>query len=109
MYKIAGKWFNFGSGRDCSSPPEEIFDPAFYKDHPPQITKLEASDFEFGRVSKEDFLDKIRPTIRAYARQGIRKPKEVSRALNRAAIKTACGRTWTPRLVWFLLKYLFEK
>lgn len=54
-------------------------------------------------------LDRLGPKIRGYAKAGFKKPAEVARLLNKERIGTARGSTWSPRLVWFLLKMHYEK
>jgi hypothetical protein len=49
------------------------------------------------------------PLIRQYAREQTRKPKDVCQRLNREGHKTMAGEAWTNRLVFFLLKLLFER
>lgn len=49
------------------------------------------------------------PLIGQYAREQVRKPKEVCLRLNREGHRTMAGATWTNRLVYFLLKLLFER
>jgi hypothetical protein len=63
--------------------------------------------FHFGKNDVASFVDKIEPTVRLYARNGFRKPSDVSRLLNKEQKRTACGDMWTPRLAWFLLKLMF--
>jgi hypothetical protein len=53
------------------------------------------------------FEIQLEPIIRLYAKNGFRKPAEVSRLLNKEHRRTACGESWTPRLAWFLLKLSF--
>jgi hypothetical protein len=54
-------------------------------------------------------LDRLGPKIRAYAKAGFKKPAEVARLHNKERVGTARGSTWSPRLVWFLLKMHYEK
>lgn len=49
------------------------------------------------------------PLIGQYAREQVRKPKDVCLRLNREGHRTMAGATWTNRLVYFLLKLLFER
>ena len=74
-----------------------------------RILNSERAHFSFGSNDRETLLGKLRPVIRTYAQNGIRKPKDVSQQLNNAGHRTACGEKWTPRLTWFLLAMIFEK
>jgi hypothetical protein len=71
------------------------------------LTAAEHCHFSFGSVQEHHLLEELRPVVRAFARGGIRKPRDVARALNGAGKRTACGEHWTPRLVWFLLRKIF--
>lgn len=53
-------------------------------------------------------LEKYAPIVRDLAREGVRKPKEVSAALNRMGHRTSAKAKWTPRLTWLLLGLLFS-
>jgi hypothetical protein len=64
--------------------------------------------FRFGATSPEVLSKRLSPQIRDFARSGIRKPADVSRALNAAQVRTACGDKWTPRLVAMLLHLIFN-
>lgn len=79
------------------------------KSHP-VITMMpsEVAHFHFGAISPAAMAGKMGPFIKAYARGGFRKPKEVSRILNENQIRTACGDMWTPRLAGFLLQLIFN-
>lgn len=74
----------------------------------PLLAAGERTHFDFGANDKETFLKKLGPLIKAYAREGIRKPLEVTHALNRAGVRTARGEKWSPRLTSFLLEMVFE-
>lgn len=71
------------------------------------LTAAERCHFSFGSVEEHHLLAELRPVVRGFARGGIRKPRDVARALNGAGKRTACGEHWTPRLVWFLLSKIF--
>lgn len=73
------------------------------------LTQAERAHFESGSNDKFAFLDRLEPTIRNFAKNGFRKPKDVARLLNKAGWTTACGAQWTPRLAWFLLGFLFDE
>lgn len=74
-----------------------------------QISKEELAHFSFGERTRDAMLDELEPLLRTYARNGFKSPKDVARLLNKAGIKTACGKFWTPQLAWFLQGFLFEK
>lgn len=46
--------------------------------------------------------------LRACFKSGFTRPNEVAGLLNKAGKSTACGRPWTPHLVWGLQRFLFE-
>lgn len=72
------------------------------------LTDRERRHFCFGAITKDLLLAKLSPIVRAAAREGIRKPADVSRLLNGENIATATGDRWTPRLAWCLLRLVFE-
>lgn len=76
---------------------------------PPQITKDELKHFSFRHRSREAFLDEFEPLLRSCFKNGFTKPNDVARLLNKAGKRTACGQPWTPHLVWFLQRFLFER
>jgi hypothetical protein len=80
----------------------------FYSGTKIELTEAEVKHFHFGTNDVATFVDHIEPTIRVYAKNGFRKPADVSRLLNKENKRTACGEGWTPRLAWFLLKLLFD-
>lgn len=80
----------------------------FYSGTRIELTEAEVQHFHFGTNDVVSFTDQIEPTIRLYAKNGFRKPSDVSRLLNKEHKRTACGEAWTPRLTWFLLKLLFN-
>jgi hypothetical protein len=65
-------------------------------------------NFHFGSNDVATFIDHLAPSVRLYAKNGFRKPADVSRLLNKENKRTACGEAWTPRLAWFLLKLMFD-
>jgi hypothetical protein len=81
----------------------------YTKETLPVLSKHERAHFQFGDRDKNSLLVRVRPLVRAYAKGGHRKPRDVSRLLNRDGLTTACGAKWTPRLAWFLLGFLFEE
>jgi hypothetical protein len=46
--------------------------------------------------------------VKAFAREGTRKPRDVAVRLTYEGRKTACGGKWTPRLVYLLLARIFD-
>lgn len=80
----------------------------FYSGTRIELTEAEVKHFHFGTNDVATFVDQIEPTILLYAKNGFRKPADVSRLLNKENKRTACGEGWTPRLTWFLLKFLFH-
>jgi len=80
----------------------------FYSGTRIELTEAEVQHFHFGTNDVASFIDQIEPTIRLYAKNGFRKPSDVSRLLNKEHKRTACGEAWSPRLTWFLLKLLFN-
>jgi hypothetical protein len=82
--------------------------PAYSKETPPRLTDDERIHFGPGDDMESSFVARLKPAVRAYAKNGFRKPSDVSRLLNKANIATACGAKWTPRLAWFLLGFLFQ-
>jgi hypothetical protein len=72
------------------------------------ITKSDSRHFQSKKASKEAFCAGLRPVVKKLSKEGIRKPRDVAARLNRDNIATACGASWTPKLVHLLLAYLFE-
>lgn len=81
----------------------------YTKEAGPVLSKYERAHFQFGDRDKRSLLEHVAPLVRAYAKDGYRKPRDVSRLLNKNGVATACGAKWTPRLAWFLLGFLFEE
>lgn len=71
------------------------------------MTKQEMSHFHSKKKSVQELCDKMLPIVRSYAREGIRKPKQVAEMLNRDGHRTVSGAKWTPRLTYFLLGLVF--
>jgi hypothetical protein len=80
----------------------------FYSGTKIELTEAEVKHFHFGTNDVATFVDHIELTIRLYAKNGFRKPADVSRLLNNENKRTACGEAWTPRLAWFLLRLTFD-
>jgi hypothetical protein len=72
------------------------------------MTKAEMVHFDNKRVALADLFRKLEPVIKKYAREGTRKPKDVTLRLNADGFRTADGAKWTPRLVYFLLALMFN-
>ena len=73
------------------------------------LSSAERAHFAFGATTMDLLLERLRPRVRLMAQNRFRKPRDVSRLLNKEGLRTACGEKWTPRLVAFLLKIMFEK
>jgi hypothetical protein len=72
------------------------------------LSHAEEVHFAVGTSRHDEWLDSVEPMVRAFARNGFRKPVDVSRLLNKQQVRTAAGQPWTPRLAWFLLGYLYS-
>jgi hypothetical protein len=81
----------------------------FYEKNNVPITKDELVHFQREGMTIDDFFETLWPVVREFAKNGIWKPLDVLDLLNKYNLTTACWSKWTPRLTWFLLKYLFEK
>jgi hypothetical protein len=104
MHKGKSKSMQRGAAvRDRTSMSKEDF----YSGTKIELTEAEVKHFHFGTNDVASFVGQIEPTIRHYANNGFRKPRDVSRLLNKEHKRTACGEAWTPRLAWFLLKLMF--
>ncbi|MBR0679448.1 hypothetical protein GXW74_03030 [Roseomonas eburnea] len=87
---------------------EKISKQEFYESTQQTLSKSEIDHFQFGDTKRVEFLNKMRPHIQQLSRIRIRKPAEVAKNLNRKRLFTACGQEWSPRLVAFLLSFLFS-
>ncbi|MDW9359474.1 hypothetical protein [Sinorhizobium medicae] len=72
------------------------------------MTKAEMAHFDNRKVTLADLFGKLEPVVKAYAREGTRKPRDVAVRLNAHGYRTATGSKWTPRLVYFLLGLMFN-
>lgn len=72
------------------------------------MKKAEMVHFDNKKVSLAELFAKLEPVIKMYARDGVRKPKEVARRLNAEGYRTASDSNWTTRLVFFLLALMFN-
>ncbi|MDX3808485.1 MAG: hypothetical protein QHC89_19110, partial [Bosea sp. (in: a-proteobacteria)] len=73
-----------------------------------ELTRDELRHFGGDEETLGRLLAIYAPLIRQYAREQVRKPKEVCVRLNRERHRTMAGEAWTNRLVFFLLKLLFS-
>lgn len=73
------------------------------------LTKAELRHFGDDEETLGRLLATYGPLIRTYSREQVRKPMDVCQRLNREGHKTMAGAVWTTRLVYFLLKLLFDK
>lgn len=73
------------------------------------VLPSERAQFAFGSRDRESLIRKLGPVVRTYAKNGVRKPKDVCKQLNDEGLLTACGQRWTPRLATLLLAMIFEK
>lgn len=74
-----------------------------------KLTRAEQDHFAVGATTQSEFLDQIRPLVLGFSKGGIRKPKDIAKALNSCNRFTACAQPWTPRLAWFLLRMIFSR
>lgn len=74
-----------------------------------QMVESEKIHFHNRHVHVASFCRKFEPIIKSYARSGIRKPRDVSKKLNKEGYRTAFGAYWTPRTTYFLLKLIFSE
>ena len=65
------------------------------------------SHFHSKKKSVQQLCDGMLPIVRSYAKNGIRKPRQVAEMLNRDGHRTVSGAKWTPRLTYFLLGLVF--
>ncbi|MCH6206368.1 hypothetical protein L3V16_21320 [Brucella ciceri] len=61
-----------------------------------------------GRDRFVEFANEIKPTILALAKNGFKRPSQVTALLNKQGIRTPSGDFWTRRLVWFLLGEIYK-
>lgn len=71
------------------------------------MTRQEMAHFHSKKKSVQQLCDELLPVVRAYAKNGIRKPRQVAEKLNRDGYRTLLGARWTPRLTYFLLGLIF--
>ncbi|MGR9134766.1 hypothetical protein [Rhizobium leguminosarum] len=72
------------------------------------MSEAEMMHFNSKKVTIADLFGKLEPVVKAYAREGTRKPRDVAVRLNANGYKTASGSKWTPRLAHFLLGLMFN-
>jgi len=71
------------------------------------LTEPEAKHFHSKLISVAKLCERLQPVVKRYAREGTRKPRDVSVRLNFDGFRTAVGEKWTPRLTYFLLGLIF--
>jgi hypothetical protein len=71
------------------------------------MTRQEMAHFHSKKKSVQELCEELLPVVRAYAREGDRKPRDVAARLNREGRRTLLGSRWTPRLAYFLLGLIF--
>ena len=106
MYKARSASYQRGMGMNDDGPLTDADRAKFKKT---KISRQELEHFSFGARTREAVLDELEPLLRGYAKNGFRLPKDVSRLLNKAGVKTARGEQWTPQLAWFLQGFMFER
>lgn len=72
------------------------------------LTWEEFREFHNESVTVNELCDRLGPVVRAYARDGTRKPPDVANRLNKDKHKTALNHAWTRRLARFLLSLIFN-
>ncbi len=55
-----------------------------------------------------ELAHELRPTVLAFAKNGFKRPSQVTTLLNKQGIRTPSGDFWTRRLVWFLLGEIYK-
>ncbi|SMQ85912.1 hypothetical protein SAMN06295905_3207 [Devosia lucknowensis] len=71
------------------------------------MTQQEMSHFHSKKKTVQQLCDQMLPIVRSYAKNGVRKPRQVAEMLNRDGYRTVSGAKWTPRLTYFLLGLVF--
>lgn len=71
------------------------------------MTRQEMGHFHSKKKSVQQLCDELMPMVRAYSREGDRKPRDVAVRLNRDGYRTLLGSRWNPRLTHFLLRLIF--
>ncbi len=89
--------------------PGSRLSPSPAKEPTGDLTKAELRHFGDDEETLGRLLATYGPLIRTYSREQVRKPTDVCQRLNREGHKTMAGSVWTIRLVYFLLKLLFDK
>ncbi len=74
-----------------------------------ELTASEMVHYHSNSLTVAELCAKLAPVVKAYAREGTRKPRDVSIRLNFEGHRTASGARWTPRLTHFLLALIFLK
>lgn len=63
--------------------------------------------YHSGAMNISELFSTLTPVVKAYARAGTRKPRDVAIRLNADGFRTASGALWTTRLARFLLALMF--
>ena len=71
------------------------------------MTTAEMVHYHTESVTIAELCAKLAPVVKTYAREGTRRPRDVSMRLNFDGHRTASGARWTPRLTRFLLGLIF--
>lgn len=79
-----------------------------YENFKPQIRASDLMCLGVASGKLGDIMDRTAEKVNGFRRAGYRKSADVARLLNRAGVRTAVGTEWSPRLVWFLMRYLHE-
>lgn len=108
MYKDQSRRMQHGSLLRLSQPSPRPDARLMNESSSTTITNDELEHFSFEYDTAESLLVDLVPVIETLASEGIRKPQDISRRLNADGWNTACGEPWTPRLVAFLLQFMFE-
>jgi hypothetical protein len=127
LHKVSLTPIVFVVGGSVSLPQKDDVAPKSVSSHSPQTTKKrddpapkqkgdgpkyemttsEMVHYHSESVTVAELCAKLAPIVKTYAREGTRKPRDVSIRLNFDGHKTASGAQWTPRLTHFLLGLIF--
>jgi hypothetical protein len=78
----------------------------FYGGTAIELTEAELKHFHFGSNDVASFVDELEPTIRLYAKNGFRKPRDVSRLLNKESTEPLSQERIAADLLLSLLRIL---
>jgi hypothetical protein len=93
MYKSRSQSMQRGAHKRDRKPMSKE---AFYEQTEIVLTEEETAHFHFDAIGRSLLLDRLRPVIYGYAKNGFRKPRDVARLLNKAGLTTACGAHGAP-------------